>query len=89
MCHELSHYLQLEQQKRIDLGLPHTDLADILNDWGVKMGQQLGYPPPGQHRLAAGTQEAIIHPHPGLDPMKETVNKICLDAWLGVGKRPK
>jgi hypothetical protein len=49
LCHEASHYILLEQKKRVNLGVPHTHLTDIVNDWILAHGQALGYPPPGHH----------------------------------------
>jgi hypothetical protein len=33
LCHEAGHFLQEEQKRRMSLGLPHTSISDILNDW--------------------------------------------------------
>jgi len=51
MCHEVAHYLLSEQEKRIELGLPHTDWSDIMNGWLLESGQRHGHPPPGSHPL--------------------------------------
>jgi hypothetical protein len=49
LCHEVSHYIFKEQKRRIALGLPHTALADIVNDWLLESGPRHGHPAPGEH----------------------------------------
>jgi hypothetical protein len=43
LCHEASHFLMEEQQERVNLGLPHTALNDIINDWIIAQGKRCGH----------------------------------------------
>jgi hypothetical protein len=51
LCDEVVHYLLEEQEKRLGHGLPHTALADIVNDWLLESGPRHGHPAPGEHAL--------------------------------------
>jgi hypothetical protein len=48
---QAAHYMFTERTKRIELGLPHTTLSDIVNDWLIESGPRHGYAAPGEHAL--------------------------------------
>ena len=64
LCHEVMHYILLEQERREQQGLHNTKQVDIVNDWLLEAGQRHGHPPPGQHPLRSAHVDLDSGPKP-------------------------